>query len=275
MKTFAIALGAGGARGLAHIAIFEALDEMGIRPAAIAGSSIGAALGAAYAAGMSGKAIRRHVIAFAHDRAEVFRRILSARATAFSKFLRAPLAGNPLLLDAGKFCGAFLPPAVPDDFAQLQIPLVLIASDLYAREEVIFSDGPLHPAIAASMAIPGLVQPVDIGGRILVDGAAFDPLPFTHVSDCADIVVAIDCSGDDRSRPAQIPDAWETIFATLTVMSQAIINEKLKHRAPDLLIRPHVGIFRMLDFLQASAIIRAAEASKEEVKERLGALLGM
>ena len=71
VKSFALALGAGGARGLAHVAVFEALDEMGLRPAAIAGSSIGAVAGALYAAGMTGKAIHRHVIDLAHDRAEV------------------------------------------------------------------------------------------------------------------------------------------------------------------------------------------------------------
>ena len=70
MKTFALALGGGGARGLAHIAVIEALDEMGVKPVAIAGTSIGALVGAAYAAGMHGKDIRHHVIRFAHDRGE-------------------------------------------------------------------------------------------------------------------------------------------------------------------------------------------------------------
>ena len=67
MKTFALALGGGGARGLAHIPVIEALDELGVKPTAIAGTSIGALVGAAYAAGMHGKDIRRHVIALAHD----------------------------------------------------------------------------------------------------------------------------------------------------------------------------------------------------------------
>ena len=75
MKSFALALGAGGARGLAHIAVFEALDELGVRPTAIAGSSIGALVGALYASGMSGKAIRRHTLDLALNRTEVFRRL--------------------------------------------------------------------------------------------------------------------------------------------------------------------------------------------------------
>src|SRR6516225_6868994 len=78
-KTVGLALGAGGARGLAHIAVIEALDEMEVRPAAIAGSSIGAAIGAAYAAGMSGKAMRRHAIHVAHRRTETLAKLLAAR----------------------------------------------------------------------------------------------------------------------------------------------------------------------------------------------------
>ena len=76
MKTFALALGGGGARGLAHIAVIEALDDMGVKPTAIAGTSIGALIGAGYAAGMTGKDIRHHVISFAHDRRETMRRLL-------------------------------------------------------------------------------------------------------------------------------------------------------------------------------------------------------
>ena len=80
MKTFALAFGAGGARGLAHIAIVEALDEMGVAPVAIAGVSIGAVIGAGYAAGLSGRAMRHHLIPLAHNRAEVMRRVMGARA---------------------------------------------------------------------------------------------------------------------------------------------------------------------------------------------------
>ena len=98
MKTFALALGAGGARGLAHIAIVEALEEMGVKPAAIAGVSIGAVIGAGYAAGMSGRAMRRHLIALAHDRGEVLRRVMGARAVAWSEILSAGF-GNPLVVD--------------------------------------------------------------------------------------------------------------------------------------------------------------------------------
>ena len=82
-KTFALALGGGGARSLAQIAVFEALDDLGLRPIAIAGTSFGALIGAAYAAGMPGQAIRRIVIGLAHDRGAIYARLMSARAAAF------------------------------------------------------------------------------------------------------------------------------------------------------------------------------------------------
>ena len=271
-KTFALALGVGGARALAHVAVIEALDELGLRPAAISGSSFGALIGACYAAGMSGKAIRRHVIALAHDRGGIFSRLMASRAASLSQWLAAPL-GNPVLIDAAKFCAAFLPPEVPDDFSALAIPLRIVATDLHAHGAVIYEAGPLKRAIAASMAIPGLVQPVEVEGRVLIDGAAVEPLPFGCLRGVADVVVAVDCSaGADES--GGVPGPWSAMFAALTVMSQTIVTEKLKSGPPELLIRPNVGIFQLFDFFQASAILRAAEPAKAEVKERLPALLG-
>ncbi|MBI5112036.1 MAG: patatin-like phospholipase family protein [Rhodovulum sp.] len=274
VKTFALALGAGGARGLAHIAVFEALDELGVKPVAISGSSIGALMGAAYAAGMSPRALRRHVIATVTDRAALIRRLVGARASdfAWSSLLRVPFGHNPVLLDADKFCAAFLPEAVPEDFSALQIPLLVIAADLFDQAEVVFSQGPLRPAVAASMAIPGLLRPVEHGGRVLVDGAAVDPLPFTQLAGRADVVVAVDCSSGPRP-PAAVPEAWDSVFATLGLMGHTIVTEKLARVRPDLLIRPNVEVFRLLDFLQAIAVIRAGEAIKDDIKRDLAALL--
>ncbi len=272
-KTVALALGGGGARGLAHIPVIEALDEIGVRPVAIAGTSIGAAIGAACAAGMTGKAIRRHVIDVAYRRADTLAKLLAARAVSFTRIFSESF-GNPMLLDAEKLCAAFLPPDVPDDFSALAIPLTVLASDLYARQPVAFSAGALKPAIAASMAVPGLVRPVVSEGRVLVDGGAVDPLPYEHLRGTADVILAVDVGSGARDRKSEIPDPWECLFATLQIMGHMLVAEKLKHVAPDLLITPNVGTFRMLDFLQASAILRAADAVKDEVKEKLAPLIG-
>ena len=272
MKSFALALGGGGARGYAHIAILEALDEMGVKPVAIAGASIGALIGATYAAGLTGREIRRHVIALAHDRSAIFRRLMTARAGRIAEIISTGFGGANLI-DAEKFCAQFLPETVPDDFADLRIPLTVVTSDLYRRCEVPLASGPLKPALAASIALPGLLRPVVIGERVLIDGGATNPLPFDHLRGLADVVVAVDISGEPAEDRRDLPNPWEALVITVLVMANAIIGEKLKHSAPDLMIRPNVGIFRTLDFLQASAILRAAEPVKAETKQKLAALL--
>ena len=271
-KTFALALGGGGARGLAHIAVLEALDEIGARPSAVAGTSIGALVGAAYAAGMSGREIRRFVIALAHDRGEIFRRLIAARAGTFSNLFNIGF-GSATLVDAEKFCAQFLPEQVPDDFGALAIPLMIIASDLYRRQPAVFASGALKPALAASIALPTVMRPVIVDGRVLIDGGATNPLPFDALRGRADIVVAVDISGEPADERRDIPNPWECLLTTVLVMGSAITAEKLKHGAPDLIVRPKVGGFRSLDFLQASAILRASEPVKAEVKEKLAALL--
>jgi NTE family protein len=271
-KTFALALGGGGARGLAHIAVLEALDELGARPSAVAGTSIGALVGAAYAAGMSGREIRRFVIALAHDRGEIFRRLIAARAGTFSNLFNIGF-GSATLVDAEKFCAQFLPEQVPDDFGALAIPLMIVASDLYRRQPAVFAAGALKPALAASIALPTVMRPVIVDGRVLIDGGATNPLPFDQLRGRADIVVAVDISGEPTDERRDIPNPWECLLTTVLVMGSAITAEKLKHGAPDLIVRPKVGGFRSLDFLQASAILRASEPVKAEVKEKLAALL--
>jgi NTE family protein len=271
-KSFALALGGGGARGLAHIAIFEALDELGKKPVAIAGSSIGALLGAAYAAGMSGRQIRRFIFTLVHDRAEVFRRLIATRASTFASLFNIGF-GSAALVDAEKFCQQFLPQEVPDEFGELAIPLMIVATDLHRRQQVAFSSGALKPALAASIALPTVMRPVVIEDRILIDGGATNPLPFDQLRGRADVIVAVDISGEPMDARRDIPNPWECLLTTLLVMGGAITAEKVKHGPPDLMVRPKVGSFRALDFLQASAIVRAAQPVKAELKEKLTALI--
>jgi NTE family protein len=272
MKTVALALGGGGARGLAHIAVIEALDELGVRPAAIAGTSIGAIIGAGYANGMSGREMRRYAISLAHNRAEVMRRMIRARAGRLTDIFGGGL-GDATRLDAERLCEQFLPATLPDDFDGLAVPLTVIASDLYGRREVVFEHGPLRQALAASIALPTIMRPVQIDGQILVDGGATNPLPFDRLRGRADVIVAVEISGPPTAGRSEVPNALECLYATVLVMTHSIISEKLKHGAPDLLLRPNVGSFRALNFLQASAILRAAEPVKAEVRDRLGKLL--
>jgi NTE family protein len=271
LKTFALALGAGGARGLAHIVIVEALEEMGVTPVAIAGSSIGAVIGAGYAAGLSGRAMRRSLLTMAHSPSEVMRRVMGARATGWTDILGAGF-GNPFVVDAGKFYETLLGDLLPRDFSDLTIPLTVTTTDLHEREAVVYTEGALKPAVSASMAVPGLVQPVDVAGRTLVDGGVTDPLPFGCLRGKADMIVAVDVSAGTEERGGVL-DPWNNLMATISVMSHTIVQHKLKDGAPALVLRPNVGVFRMLDFFQASAILRAAEPMKAELKEKLSALL--
>ena len=182
--------------------------------------------------------------------------------------------GSATLVDAEKFCAQFLPAKVPDDFSALAIPLTVIATDLHRRQQAVFSSGALKPALAASIALPTLMRPVVVANRILIDGGATNPLPFDQLRGRADVVVAVDISGEPSDERRDIPSPWECLATTVLVMGSAITAEKVRHAAPDLIVRPRVGPFRTLDFLQASAILRASEPVKAELKEKLAALLG-
>jgi NTE family protein len=117
------------------------------------------------------------------------------------------------------------------------------------------------------------MRPVVIENRILIDGAASNPLPFDRLRERADIVVAVDLSGDPSAERHDIPSPWECLATTVLVMGAAITAEKMRQGAPDLLVKPKVGLFRAFDFMQASAIVRAAQPAKAELRQKLGALL--
>lgn len=245
---------------------------MGMKPVAIAGTSIGALIGAAYAAGLSGHEIRHHVLAIAHGRGELRRRFMKARAGTISDLFAGAIS-RATQMDAEKACAQFLPETVPADFSMLKIPLTVMATDLHRREEAPLSAGALRPALAASIAIPGIFQPVLLDGRVLIDGGTTNPLPYDKLAGRADVVVAVDVFGAPMAERTDMPSIWESLYITVLVMGSAILAAKLRRAAPDLVIRPNVGLFRGMDFSQASSIIRSAETATAELKHKLGALL--
>jgi NTE family protein len=269
--SFAVALGGGGARGIAHIAILEAFDELGVKPRAVTGTSIGAIVGAAYASGIEAKSLRAHVLTVMRNRSDVMARLLKARVGRFTDLVLRGL-GNPMLLDAEIFLDLFWPDAMAERFEDLAIPFQVVATDFGDRCEAVFSAGLLAPAVAGSMAIPGLIKPVETQGRVLIDGGAVNPLPYDLLFGAAEIVVAVDVTfGGARERRSPAP--FHAMFGAAQIMQGAIIAQKLKARAPDLLVRPTVEQFRVLDFFRAAQILRAAEPSKEDTKRKLAALL--
>ena len=139
--TFALALGGGGARGLAHIHVIETLDELGIRPTAISGSSIGAIMGSAMAAGVSGKEVRAHALEVLANRAEVMNRVWQLRPKSIAGVISG--AFKMTQFDIERVLAVFLPKEIPETFAALKIPLQITATDFYGQSEVTFSKGDL------------------------------------------------------------------------------------------------------------------------------------
>jgi NTE family protein len=266
--TVAIALGGGGARGLGHILALEALDEMGIAPVAISGTSIGAIVGAAYASGIEAKQLRDYAQRALRNRTEVMGKLLRARVGRFADLVFRG-RGNPVLLD-GEIClDLFWPERVPDFFDDLTIPLLVVATDFYNRSEIVLTEGPLGAAVAGSMALPGLMKPVEAEGRVLIDGGAVNPLPYDVLFDRADIVIAVDVTFGGRTRRRRIPTPFESMFGAAQIMQGAITAQKLKMRPPDILVRPGVDQFGVLEFLRVGQILRAAEDAKDELKLKL------
>lgn len=272
-----LALGAGGARGLCHIAMLEAFDDLGVKPAAIAGSSIGAIIGAAYAAGLTGKDLRQHVKQTFRNRAEVLARLFRARVGRLSDLFQR--GGNPVLVDAETVLDLFWPDSVPDTFAELNMPFAAIATDYAARRAVVIETGPLVTAVAASMAIPGLVRPVNAGGRVYIDGGASDPLPYETLRERVDFVVAVDVTGGpDRDliegRIAEPGGGLAAALGAAQIMQNVIVAANVRNRPPDILIRPPVEMFRTLDFFAGPAILKAAEPARDDLKRQIEQALG-
>jgi NTE family protein len=271
--SIALALGGGGARGLAHIQILEAFDELGVRPTIIAGTSIGAVFAASYASGLSGRQIRAHAYEVLRKRLDLVRDLFAARARA-PRGIWSALAPRPAFLAPARLLDIILPPRVPRDFDHLVIPLRVVASDFYAQEQVIFSSGPLREAIAASMALPLIFEPVQYDGRVLIDGGLVNPLPFDILNGEADLTVAVDVSGAPVRRPGQeTPKAWESLFASNFIFERTIIREKLKSRHPDIYIDAGTSHFQILDFLKVEEILAAAAPAKERLKAELARVL--
>ncbi len=267
-----LALGGGGARGLAHILILEAFDEMGIKPAFITGTSIGAIYGAAYASGYSAAYIRAHTEETLSQRLDLFRGLVSARAQPIQRlFNLLPIRSG--LLDAAAVLDIVLPGRMPTDFSGLTIPLTIVATDFHAQDVVLLREGALKPAIAASIALPALFAPVQLEGRTLIDGGFVNPLPFDLIAPGADVTVAIDVSGGARDDSAAAAGILGTLLASSQILQRSIVREKLKSIQPDIYIASTVERFHVLEFNKFRAILEAAVPAKDALKRQLDRVL--
>lgn len=265
--TVAIALGGGGARGLAHIHVIEVLDELGIRPVLISGVSIGAIMGAAMAAGMTGREIREHTLATVGHPARIMNRLWSLRPAGFSEMVAGGFRVGQFNLE--RILRAFLPDRLPQTFEELSIPLKAIASDYYAQCEVVCESGPLLPAIAASAALPAVFRPVELNGRVMIDGGLWNPVPFDHLAGKADITIGVDVVGQPPTGAAGVPNSIDSLYGATQLTMRSIVTLKLEKAAPDIFLRPEVGRFRVLDFIKAEEVLAASAGIRDELKRAL------
>ncbi len=266
--TIGLALGGGGARGLAHILVLEALDELGVKPTLIAGTSIGAIFGAAYASGMSGAQIRTHCEGLFHKKSSLMRKVLGrwpgSRTQIWNPF-------SPALFNVEAVLGQLLPAGMPDDFEGLQIPFISVTTDYHAQVQKDIASGPLLPAIAASAALPALLEPVVIDGHILIDGGFVNPLPYESLEGKVDISLAIDVNGEPRGDGKSMPGSMEALIGTSQIIMRSILREKLHDHQPDILLSPPVGRFKVLDFFKMEEVLNRCDSLKDDVKRELEA----
>lgn len=272
-RKIGLALGGGGAKGLAHIPMLQVLDELGVKPHIIAGTSIGSIMGALYAAGLSAERIR-----------DEFDRIILSRGQFLKDLVHKKDAFRVLsfvdiefrrggLLKSDKLIQYLYTNLGAATFEELKIPLRIVATDFWSSEQVVFSSGDLLSAIQASMGLPGVFTPVMRDGRVLIDGGGVNPLPHDVIADDCDVVIAIDVMGRHSPGKHPLPNVLRAVLQTFDIMQNSIIAEKLKRRPPDILIRPAVENVEILEFDKAAVIYRQAAGGADELRRALEKLV--
>ena len=266
-----LALGGGSARGIAHIPMIEVFDELGLKPARIAGTSFGALVGAGYASGLSGEEIREHTISVLGNRIDAARRLFSNPDTNVWELFDVK-SFNKVLIEGSALANLILPKETASEVNKTKIPLTIVATDLAAQEEVAITSGDLREAVAASMALPGLIQAPKLEGRTLIDGAMSNPVPFEHVADGTDLIVAIDVTGGQLSeQDSEAASNLMMAFRSIYVMQHQIIKLRRQRVDPQIYIYPDVDGYRAGEFFKVREIMAAAKPAKEQLKRALEA----
>lgn len=269
-KRLGLALGGGSARGLAHIGVLRVLEDAGLRPTAIAGTSMGSIVGAFAAAGYGAAELEQ--IATGMDVRDMvsFADINPRRAA----------------LVNGERVEAWLREWLPATFEELATPFVCVSVDLVAGSAVLHTSGDLPRAVRASCSIPGVFAPVADGERLLVDGGVLQPVPVPALRDLrrSDVDVAVSVSGLSLLRPGfgfgddddasgsvvrfwrKIRDGWrhakdlsqaQVAFVSLQVMQHAVEQPALSRAA--VVIEPAVSGFDGRNFMESAQIIAVGE----------------
>ena len=265
-----LALGGGGVRGLAHIPILETLDDLGIKPSIISGTSMGAIIGALYASGSSGKEIRERISRHLILKDDTWRDII-AKKSHLSKWVTTFSAGFARggFINTQGFFEYLFSEIKKRTFEELEVPLLVIAADYWTAEEIVLEADDLLPALQASMAVPGVFAPVSIGGRVLIDGGVVNLVPYDHLLERADFTIAVDVSRVRNPGKNEIPGALETVLGAFNIMQASALAEKMKHRKPDIYVRPEIQDIRMLDFGKTEEVFLQAAPAVDLLRKQL------
>jgi NTE family protein len=263
-----LALGGGGARGIAHIPMLEAFDELGIKPAAIAGCSMGALVGAAYACGMSGREMRARAETLLNTRVDAMRYVFGTRKSRITDLLslKGVLAMH---IQGAKLVDLAYPDNFPRNIEEASIPLRIVATDYQMMEERVFDSGDLVTAVGASIAVPGVIQGPSIGGHLYVDGGVTNPVPFNHVREGMDLVVAVDVTSRPRDFRRAHPSNQELAIGAVLIMFNQIAELRRQAAPPDIYIKPDVAGFGAGEFFRVRELLQAAEPAKDKLKRAL------
>ena len=269
-----LALGGGGARGLAHIGVIKALEEARVPISHLAGCSMGGLIAALYSIGLSSSQIETIALKFSHTR-EMLKMVD-----------RTPTRKG---LMAGKNFRKFLTKYIPESLqvTNASIPLILNAVDIITGKEIELSSGSLLDSIMATTAVPGFFPPVEIGPYRLVDGGILDDVPVKFLKRYPlDAIVAVDVhqSIDDihvnesmpyEHIPLPIPSFLQDLYRVEMIVTTTLIKKNMEDYPPDILIQPKLptDVSLFFGFVKAKEIIEAGEQAAREKMPDILALL--
>ena len=265
--TIGLALGGGGARGLAHIGVLKALERANIPVDVLAGTSMGGLIAAFYAAGHSAAEIEAETLQLGK-----LSQLLNLVDLGLPR--RAFLSGDKLYAFIREKLGPRL------TFANLRRLLALTAVDLISGKEIILRDGQVAEAVRATIALPGMLEPVERGGQLLVDGGVLNNVPADLARALgAGVVIAVNVSldvHDDRQwqnvgLPAILLDSWRAD----TISAAALTDIRLALSRPEIVLCPPTSseVTTLTGFTRGAEIIAAGEAAVQAALPQLQELL--
>lgn len=245
-----LALGGGAARGFAHVGVIQVLEESGIRPVLVAGTSAGSLVAALYASGKTGTQLQQiaetmEEATFADWTLPIFSRGL-LRGDALARYVHAQVGGRRI--------------------EDLPLPLGIVATDLNSGQGVLFQRGDTATAVRASSAVPAVFQPVRIAGREYVDGGLVSPVPVRYARQMgAELVIAVDISNVPDANPAG--DTLQILLQTFTIMGRSINSWEL--RDADVVVRPALSGVASADFNARRRSIQAGRLAMQQLLPQL------